>query len=255
MSHADDIKRLIAIHQRRLQKRKEQQAAYGLSAPPEILIEIEDIEAELAHLHANLAAAHTAEPDGQPSWPERQRLALALQQSALIEDYEALNEALTSETDPVNRRRYKRRMAGLEEELTAVTGQLNRLEKQLKQVDQPDAAIKTLRQTVKVVAGPVSLALTGDSWQPLRQHLLTQASKLPHANYLDTDLLAEKAGDMARLTRETQHVLAAHKMYPGQTTLAGIRQHGQKLTHYLQRIYRLAPAEWPQLTALAAEES
>lgn len=49
-----DIKKLIAKHSRRLQLLKEKQAILGINADPGILIEIEDIEAELEKLQAQL---------------------------------------------------------------------------------------------------------------------------------------------------------------------------------------------------------
>ncbi|MBN1995201.1 MAG: SUMF1/EgtB/PvdO family nonheme iron enzyme [Anaerolineae bacterium] len=76
MSRQDDLQRLIANYQRRLQKLKEQRAAMGIHTPPYILTEIEDTEAELAKLQAELvrlsgprlAAEKIAEPvsAGQP---------------------------------------------------------------------------------------------------------------------------------------------------------------------------------------------
>jgi hypothetical protein len=54
--------KLLAIHQRRLQKLQEQQAAYGLNTPPEILIEIEDIEAQIRQLQAGIKPAASADP-------------------------------------------------------------------------------------------------------------------------------------------------------------------------------------------------
>lgn len=67
MSRRDDLQKLISLRQRHLQKLKEQQATYGLATPSHILIEIEDIEAELAHLQAELAAlpADEAESSSQ----------------------------------------------------------------------------------------------------------------------------------------------------------------------------------------------
>lgn len=50
----EDIKKLIAEHNRRLQKLKEKEARFGLNTPPEILTEIEDIEAELVELQTQL---------------------------------------------------------------------------------------------------------------------------------------------------------------------------------------------------------
>ena len=56
MSRKDDIQKLIVNYERRLQKRKEQKALFGLDAPPHILTEIEDIEAEIKKLHTELEA-------------------------------------------------------------------------------------------------------------------------------------------------------------------------------------------------------
>lgn len=54
MSRKDDIRALITEHQRRLQKRKEQQARLGINTPPEILTEIDDIEAEIQRRQTEL---------------------------------------------------------------------------------------------------------------------------------------------------------------------------------------------------------
>lgn len=56
MPRSTDIKNLIIKHERHLQKLKEQKASFGLYAPPYILIEIEDIEAELNRLQIELAS-------------------------------------------------------------------------------------------------------------------------------------------------------------------------------------------------------
>ncbi len=63
MSPKDDIKKLINEHQRRLQKRKEQEAALGIATSPEILTEIENIEAKIEQLQAQLAALEDANGD------------------------------------------------------------------------------------------------------------------------------------------------------------------------------------------------
>lgn len=54
MTLKDDVKKLIAIYSRRLQKLKEQQALFGISVDPRILIEIEDIEAKIEDLQSEL---------------------------------------------------------------------------------------------------------------------------------------------------------------------------------------------------------
>lgn len=54
MSQKDDLKNLIAKHNRRLLKLKEQIAISGTSVDPRIKIEAEDIEAEIENLQAQL---------------------------------------------------------------------------------------------------------------------------------------------------------------------------------------------------------
>jgi DNA repair exonuclease SbcCD ATPase subunit len=72
MSRQDNLKNLIAAHQRQLQKLKEQQAAMGLHTPPYILTEIEDRTAELEQLQQELQelqqqAAAPAQPTTPPA--------------------------------------------------------------------------------------------------------------------------------------------------------------------------------------------
>jgi len=77
MSRKDDIEKLIVNQERRLQKRKEQQALFGLDAPPHILTEIEDIEAEIKKLQTELEALEDSdineEPHGVYGEPQRAR--------------------------------------------------------------------------------------------------------------------------------------------------------------------------------------
>ncbi len=62
MSHQEDIKALIVAHNRRLQILKKQRATQGVSTEPKIIIEIEDIEADLVKLHTELKKTEDAEP-------------------------------------------------------------------------------------------------------------------------------------------------------------------------------------------------
>jgi hypothetical protein len=73
MSEAANIKNLISKCTRRLQKLKEQQASFGLHTPPHILVEIEDTEAKLKELQAQLVAVETTgvPKDSLPDWPWR----------------------------------------------------------------------------------------------------------------------------------------------------------------------------------------
>lgn len=61
--------RLIARHERRLQKLKEQQATLGVSTPPHILTEIEDIEIAIKELQAELAVLEARGPGEEPLNP------------------------------------------------------------------------------------------------------------------------------------------------------------------------------------------
>lgn len=50
MSRRSEIQSLIRKHQRRLHKLKEKEATFGINTPPEIITEIEDIQAEIENL-------------------------------------------------------------------------------------------------------------------------------------------------------------------------------------------------------------
>ena len=59
VGRAEEIKQLqtlITTNTRRLYKLQQQAAAYGISTPPEIQLQIEDLEAEIAELKQQLAA-------------------------------------------------------------------------------------------------------------------------------------------------------------------------------------------------------
>lgn len=55
MPDSDSIKELLHIHTRRLQELKKKEATYGLSADPSLLLEIENIEAEIQKLRRQLS--------------------------------------------------------------------------------------------------------------------------------------------------------------------------------------------------------
>jgi hypothetical protein len=67
MPDENDLKKLITIHQHRLQKLREQQAVTGVNTDPAILMEIEDLKAEIKRLQADLPAGQRiAEPAEPP---------------------------------------------------------------------------------------------------------------------------------------------------------------------------------------------
>ena len=67
MSHQDELRRLIGIRQRRLQKLKEQLAFQGSAADPKITMEIEDTEAEIETLQTQLVEGGSAVPLAVPN--------------------------------------------------------------------------------------------------------------------------------------------------------------------------------------------
>lgn len=60
MTGPSDLKKLININLRRLQKLKEQEAYTGVDTRPHIILEIEDIEARLAELQQELVTLDNA---------------------------------------------------------------------------------------------------------------------------------------------------------------------------------------------------
>lgn len=259
MSRQDKLSRLIRLKNRRLQKLKEQQALYGLSTEPHILIEIEDLEAELEMLQSEFAAleidgadrrvvSNKPAPVSTPTLHLVKIKNLEKRLAALLEDYEAASEQMTYELDQVNRRRLQRRIKILEDEIDEVERAVNRMKRRV--TAREIAPIEALRQATKWVVGPVAKTLTGRAWKSLRQRLLTQASKLPHYSYLDTALMAEAATDLSRLTREGRILLEAHRYAPNPDQLAEVRQRAKILAGYLIRIYRLETGEAPELEAL-----
>ncbi|MFC1975002.1 NB-ARC domain-containing protein [Chloroflexota bacterium] len=59
MSRQNDIKKLIRVNYKRLQKLKEKQALYGISVDPSVEIEIEEIEVEIENLQTELKEIET----------------------------------------------------------------------------------------------------------------------------------------------------------------------------------------------------
>jgi len=130
------------------------------------------------------------------------------------------------------------------------------LESRIRQLERRLAGlrpIEVLRRATKLVAGPLAETLTGAPWRALRQRLLTQASRLPHKDYLDSALMEATTGDVIRLTWELQVLLEAHRIEPDPAQLEGLRRHARRLTEILLRIYRLKPGDAPELENLASE--
>ncbi|NJN98017.1 MAG: hypothetical protein HC875_30030, partial [Anaerolineales bacterium] len=74
MSRQDDLRKLIETHHRHLQKLNEQKASFGLFTPPHILLEIENQEAEIAKLQAELENIGNEDPVvSQPIAPNNEK--------------------------------------------------------------------------------------------------------------------------------------------------------------------------------------
>jgi hypothetical protein len=113
--------------------------------------------------------------------------------------------------------------------------------------------IYVLRRATKLMVGPVALTLAGEPWKALRQRLLTQASKLPHANHLDTELMGEVSDDLIQLIREIRILLEAHRIEPNPGQLEALERRAGQLAAYLLRIYRLQVGEAPELEELTGD--
>jgi hypothetical protein len=112
--------------------------------------------------------------------------------------------------------------------------------------------ISVLRFATKLITGPVAELITGEQWRMLEQDLLTRASQLPHANYLDLAVLEEKGEAIFQRSDEIQVLLMAYRIEPHPGLIEALRQHSDELAADLLVIYRLAPGAAPQLEALAS---
>ena len=109
--------------------------------------------------------------------------------------------------------------------------------------------INLLRRAVKLLVGPVAVALTGEPWKGLRQRSLTQASRLPHSAHLDVAAMEAAIDDLSRLIREVQILLEAFRVEPNPGQLEALERRSALLAAHLRRIYRLTPEDVPQLAA------
>jgi DNA repair exonuclease SbcCD ATPase subunit len=129
-----------------------------------------------------------------------------------------------------------------------------RLQRRIARLQRQIAELKpmaVLRFATKLITGPVAELVTGEQWRELQQQLLTQASKLPRANYLDVAVLEEKTDEMIRLSDEIQVLLMAYRIEPNLGQIEALRQHSDELAADLLRIYRLPPGAASQLGTLA----
>jgi len=128
MSRKDDVQRLVAIQQRRLQILKEQRAKFGISTPPHIAIEIEDLEQEINKLQAELTVSESAYGPSNAALHERLR-ELEGPLATYNRRAQALQKDLAMELD-------SERRAVLEERLQEVKSQGDRLQSELESIKQ-----------------------------------------------------------------------------------------------------------------------
>jgi hypothetical protein len=129
-----------------------------------------------------------------------------------------------------------------------------RLQQQIPRLRRQIAALKpieVLRRATKLITGPVAEAIAGERWDALRGRLLTQASKLPRASYLDVAVLDERTEELIRLNDELQVLLMAYRIEPNLGQIKTLRRHSNQLAADLIRIYRLPPGAAPQFEVLA----
>lgn len=136
MSQVDDIQKLITIHHRRLQKLKERQAMEGVDTDPVVLIQIEDIETELAKLEEKLmiVTGTPREKPGESPSPGKAVPVPSFRQvkinnlekclADLIAEYEAANNQFNSTLGEVERLRLKRQIETLEKKIGEVEAEL-----------------------------------------------------------------------------------------------------------------------------------
>lgn len=111
--------------------------------------------------------------------------------------------------------------------------------------------IEVLRTATKLITGPIAETIGGYAWKALNQQLITQASRLPRANYLDMALLESSTADLIRLIDEVQVLLEAYRIEPNIGQLSALQHHAAQLAAYLIRIYRVPPGSAAELEALA----
>ncbi|MCP4707583.1 MAG: toll-Interleukin receptor [Planctomycetes bacterium] len=141
MSREDDIKKLISDHNRRLQKLKEQQARFGWNTPPEILNEIEAIEAKLEQLQTELEEPESVGKSSPPTITigrgkrlQQQITELQRQWDVFSEIISHLRQAMALESRPDEKLRLEHNIAEAETDRQKTDGRLSELETELQQL-------------------------------------------------------------------------------------------------------------------------
>ncbi len=154
MSRLDEVTALIEEKKRRLHYLKLQEARKGYSTPPEVSIEIEDIEQEIKQLERQadeLATAPgnpppAAAPAG-PSFADLKRRTLEKQIKDLQEEYNAASAQWSYTLSEVDRVRIQRKLEDLEKRIGKLEAELASLPAGVRQsaAPRPNPAPRLLR--------------------------------------------------------------------------------------------------------------
>lgn len=131
-----ELETLIAEKTRRLHQRQLQEARMGYSTPPEVLMEIEDLKAEIKTLKTQQKALSrpvdnltpTEPPTPQPDWREKRRAELA----GPLETY---HKRITALRQDIARELNGQRKVVLEEELAEAKTERDKLQAELDALD------------------------------------------------------------------------------------------------------------------------
>lgn len=122
-----ELETLIAEKTRRLHQRQIQEARMGYSTPPEVLMEIEDLTAEIKALKAQLKAAANSTP--RPDlWREQRRAELTRPLDSYNQQIAAMQKDLALELDGQRRVVLKDRLADTIAERDKLQAELDALD-------------------------------------------------------------------------------------------------------------------------------
>lgn len=133
MAETDDIRKLIQINKKRLAILEEQRARFGYNTPPHVVMEIDDVKAELERLSAQLVApedspaANSGKSGGvemNVDLSDYKRRSLERRRSQLIEEYEAVDAQFGRTLSDSDKVKLQRQLDGLERQIQEVDVQL-----------------------------------------------------------------------------------------------------------------------------------
>ena len=133
MTKTDDINNLIQINKKRLAILEEQRARFGYNTPPHVVMEVDDIKAELERLSAQLVAqqdlpvANSGKSGGvemNVGLSDYKRRSLERRRSQLIEEYEAVDAQSGRTLSDSDKVKLRRQLDDLERQIQEVDAQL-----------------------------------------------------------------------------------------------------------------------------------